>query len=179
MILNKHTIFVGIAMILGIAVLALGITVRTNRQSPQNRADDHKKIVEAIRHGGLREAAKIKGHYVGIQDPNWDWTNFTVEALTKASIGVVVGSPEHAAPELSSTGDSIDTHFVVRISEVIKGGPRFSVGDTIFVSVPGGNLEFDDGTSAEVQTPGYECMALGKEDVSFRYQNRNGCILLF
>ena len=59
MILNKHTIFVGVAMILGIAVLALGITVRTNRQSPQNRADDHKKVVEAIRHGGLREAAKI------------------------------------------------------------------------------------------------------------------------
>ena len=91
---------------------------------------------------------------------------------------MVVGSPEYAAPELSSTGDSIDTHFVVRISEVIKGGSRFSVGDAIFVSLPGGKLDFDDGTSAEVQTPGFESMAMGKQYVLFLYQNRNGSNVL-
>lgn len=172
---SKRTILAVTSVVLASAVLALGgVSRRSNRQNPQKQDDDHKKVVEAIRRGGLREAARIKGHYVGTQDPNWDWSNFTLEALTKNSVGVVVGSPEHATPKLSSSGDSIDTHFVVRITDVIKGEPRFSVGESFFVAVPGGKLDFDDGTSAEVQTPGFESMTLGKVYVLFLYQNRNG-----
>ena len=177
MILRRNTILVGV-VIIAMTVLAVAVTRQSSTQNPQNQTDDHKKVVEAIRRGGLREAARIKGHYVGITDPNWDWANFTLEALTQNSVGIVVGTPEHATSELSSSGDSINTHFLFRISEVVKGGPRFSAGEAVFVAVPGGKLDFDDGTSAEVQTPNFESMALGKQYLLFLYQNRNGSNVL-
>jgi hypothetical protein len=70
---------------------------------------------------GYREAARIKGHYVGTVDPYWDWASFKLEALTKSSAAVVIGIPERSKGRLDANGEMIVTEFDVRVKETIKG----------------------------------------------------------
>jgi len=67
--------------------------VTSSKSQNQTDRDEQKKMTEAIRRGGYREAARIKGHYVGTVDPNWDWASFDLETLTKSSAAVVIGIP--------------------------------------------------------------------------------------
>src|ERR1700687_2457075 len=69
---------------------------QTNRQG--STPDDFIQIRDALRHGGYREVAKVKGHYVGDFDPNWDFGLFNIESLTKNSAVVVVGVATTALP---------------------------------------------------------------------------------
>ncbi len=50
-------------------ILSAVVGISTSQSQASPRDDEHKKLVEAIRRGGYREAAKIKGHYVGVKDP--------------------------------------------------------------------------------------------------------------
>jgi hypothetical protein len=154
-------------------LFAVYSTPITSSQS-QNLSDidEHKKLAEAIRRGGYREAARIKGHYVGTVDPNWDWASFNLETLTKSSAAVVVGVPERSKGELSPNGDMVMTTYDVKVEETLKGPLGV---DVIFkVALPGGRVDFDDGTSAEIQTPEFERMVEGKKYLLFLYANRNG-----
>jgi len=138
-------------------------------QAPLN-VDEHKKLVEAIRRGGYREAAKLRGRYVGIKDASWD-LNFNLETLTKTSTAIVIGLPQRGVGQLSSNGSEITTNYNVIIEKVIKG--RLPLNSIIEVSLPGGKVDFDDGTSAEIQTPGFKRMRIGKKYLLFLYANRN------
>ena len=60
--------------------------------SQESAANGFREVRDALRRGGLREAAKLKGHYVGDFDPHWDSGRFDIEALTKNSMAVVVGT---------------------------------------------------------------------------------------
>jgi hypothetical protein len=61
--------------------------------SGQNSAsDDHDAVRDALRRGGIREAARIKGHYVGEFDPHWDFGRFDIEALAKNCAAVILGT---------------------------------------------------------------------------------------
>ena len=139
-------------------------------QTPPN-VDEHKRLVEAIRRGGYREAAKVKGRYIGVKDPSWD-LNFDLETLTKTSAAVVIGVPQRGISQLSSDGSEITTNYNVRVDSVIKGS--LALNSIFEVSLPGGRVDFEDGTSAEIQTPGFERMRNGKKYLLFLYANRNG-----
>ncbi|MGH9970746.1 MAG: hypothetical protein ACREBG_23550 [Pyrinomonadaceae bacterium] len=148
-----------------LCVLALIFTnafISVTRSQPQKSREksEPKKLVEAIRRGGYREAAKLKGHYVGTADPNWDWANFNLEELTKRSAAVIVGVPQTSIAQLSPTGDQITTNYTVKVENVIKG--NLATSNIVEVSLLGGRVEFEDGTSAEIQTPDFERMQNGK-----------------
>ena len=158
-------------------VLALiftnGFTSATQSQPQKSREQSEaKKLVEAIRRGGYREAARLKGHYIGTADPTWDWANFNLEELTKTSAAVIVGVPQTSIVQLSPTGDQITTNYKVKVESVIKG--NLAASNVVEVSMLGGRVEFEDGTSAEVQTPDFERMQNGKRYILFLYANRNG-----
>lgn len=155
-------------------LLALYFTPITNSKS-QNQIDrdEQQKMTEAIRRGGYREAARIKGHYVGTVDPNWDWASFDLETLTKSSAAVVIGIPENSRGQLESGGETIVTQFDVRIKEVIKGAP-LAENSVVRVALLGGKVDFEDGTSAELRTPDSEPMLAGRKYLLFLYANRNG-----
>lgn len=144
------------------------------QSQPQKSSDksDAKNVVEAMRRGGYREAARLKGHYVGTADPTWDWSNFNLEELTKSSAAVIVGMPQTSVAQLSSTGDQITTNYKVKVENVIKG--NLTASNVVEVSMVGGRVEFEDGTSAEIQTPDFERMQNGKRYILFLYANRNG-----
>jgi hypothetical protein len=173
--INNKVGFLSAAFLIGFAVLILNSARGTSRQT-QKPLNDDKKTVEAIRRGGLREAAKLKRHYIGTEDPNWDWANFNLEQLTKTSVAVIVGVPETSVVQLSSTGDKITTNYKVKVEDVIKG--HLVASNIVEVSMLGGRIEFEDGTSAEIQTPGFTRMQNGKRYILFLYANRNGSEIL-
>jgi len=154
-------------------LFALSSTPITSSKSQnQTNGDEQKKMAEAIRRGGYREAARIKGHYVGTVDPYWDWASFDLETLTKSSAAVVIGIPENSRGQLDSNGEMIVTQFDVRVKESIKG--THAENSVVKVALLGGRVDFDDGTSAELQTPEFERMLEGRKYLLFLYANRNG-----
>src|SRR5438067_7391207 len=109
------------AVIFAAAMIVMNIyAVRAEKPEAQGSAkDEDQEVTEALRHGGYREAARIKGHYVGNTDPNWDWALFDIEALTKNSMAVVVGIPQRSKSQLSPSGLSVVTEYEVAVQEVI------------------------------------------------------------
>ena len=141
--------------------------------SQESAANDFREVRDALRRGGLREAAKLKGHYVGDFDPHWDSGRFDIEALTNNSMAVVVGTVvKKLGGRLADEDQLILTDYEVVVDETIKGVP--SKGNTITVSLVGGSLEFDDGTSAELRTPKFEHVKPGGAYVLFLTESSNG-----
>lgn len=162
----------GLIVLIVSALAGASATGRFQSQKAGTGPDEHQKLTDAMRRGGLREVAKIKGHYVVSKDPNWDWSAFDLESLTKSSVGIIVGVPNIGKAQLDSAGDSINTNYEVTVKDVIKGNIR--IGDTLQVALPGGKVDFDDGTSAEVETADFERMSQGREYVLFLYANSDG-----
>lgn len=144
-----------------IAVTTLVISSAWGRYASgqDSAADDQTTVRDALRRGGLREAARIKGHYVGEFDPHWDFGRFDIETLAKNSAVVIVGVPiKEVGSRLSPSGQTILTDFEVKVVQVFKGAVTAS--SSVIVSLPGGSVKFDDGTTAELRTPGFEPMKM-------------------
>lgn len=136
-------------------------SAQSNQTSAQSNApDDFIAVRDALRRGGLREAAKLKGHYVRKFDPYWDYGQYDLEGLSRNSAAVVVGvTTKRLAARLEAGGEYIVTDYEVAVREVIKG--ELKPGALITVSLVGGRVEFDDGTSAEVLPVDFEHMKQG------------------
>src|SRR5215208_6613997 len=137
----------------GLAVLVFTFVFVTNvntRSVFKQNSQGPDPVVEAVRRGGLREAAKIKGHYVSTERTT-GWEKYDLEALTQTSSEIIVGTPHLSSSSLTSSGDSIASEYQVRIDQTLKG--KLKENRLISIEVPGGKVTFDDGTSAEIKTP--------------------------
>ena len=147
-----------IALTLG-SIVVIG-NVRFSGIQQNKDANDSEAIAQALKRGGLREAAKLKRHYVGDFDPHWDFSQLGIESLTKSSAAVIVGvATKKLGGRLTADGQLILTDYEVAVQETIKG--EVTSGGTITVSLVGGRVEFDDGTTAELKTPSFEHMKTG------------------
>ncbi len=123
--------------------------------SAQTSQADQQEMVQVLRREGLRGAARVKGHYVADFDAHWDFGLFDAEALTKNSAAVVVGvAGKSLGGHLTESGLAIVTDYEVVVKDTIKGD--VIPGTTIVVSLTGGRVDFEDGTSAELRTPKFE-----------------------
>jgi hypothetical protein len=139
------------------------VVTESSAQTPQA---DYQEMVRVIRKDGLRGAARVKGHYVGEFNPNWDFGLFDVEALTKNSADVVVGvASKSLGGHLTESGLNILTDYEIVVQETIKGD--VVPGSVITVSLPGGRVDFEDGTSAELKTPKFEHVKPGNSYTFF------------
>ena len=128
--------------------------------SAQNAQADKRELVQVLRRDGLRGAAKLKGHYVADFDPHWDFGAFDIESLTKNSAAVIVAvAGRNLGGHLTEDGQMILTNFEVIVRENIKGD--IIEGSTVIVSLPGGRVQFEDGTTAELRTPTFEHLKTG------------------
>ena len=133
-------------------------------QQPGN--DDSLALRKAVMRDGLRGAAKLRGNYVEEFNPHWDWARFDVEGLTKGSAAVVEGRfTKKLDTRLGSEGMVIYTDYEFSVDELIKGDIKKE--DTIVVSLPGGRVTFEDGTSAEQTTPKFEHPQIGRSYTLF------------
>jgi hypothetical protein len=152
-------------LLLGVALLCLGTLAMVGAgkgQEPSGR--DDAELVEALRRGGLIEAARLKRHYVGRANTS-QWLKFDLETLTKNSAGVVVGTPVGHGSQLTPSGNLITTTYKIKVQQALKGSVPPS--DMIDVVLPGGKVVFEDGTSAELLTPDLKQMESGKTYILF------------
>lgn len=102
----------------------------------------------------LRAQAKRAGHVTAAADPRNLHRHDGVGTLTRESTAIVVGSVySQAASLLPPNENLIVTDYQVTIQEVLKGSVQ--PGQGIMVREPGGQVQFSDGTSAEVDLPDY------------------------
>ena len=140
-------------------------------QSPQNTSEEEdSRIKEILRTKGLKEAVKVKGQYTSVELVHY-YLVYDLESLTQDSSAIVIGVPTSNECQLTSSRDSITTVYKVSVKEAIKGA--FLPDSTITVGLPGGRVNFDDGTFAEIRTPGFEKMVNGKEYVLFLTKGPN------
>lgn len=154
-----------VLLIIALAVLApVAFILVKSVRSQGTRVPDDRSEVEAVRRGGLKEAARIKGNYVTSVRTSY-WLKYDLESLAKNSADIVVGTPIDGEARLSPDGQTITTEHHFKILESLKG--NLSSGETIVVSLPGGKIVFEDGTSAEVITPDLEGMVNSKSYALF------------
>jgi hypothetical protein len=130
--------------------------------------DDALAVKKALKRGGLREAAKLKGSYVAEYNPHWDLLPFSVETLTKNSAAVIVGRFTRKLDARLLDERVILTDYEVAIEELVKGDIK--PAETIVVTLPGGRIYFEDGTSAEQTTPTFEHPLIGRAYTLFLMQ---------
>jgi len=155
--------------LIAVACLAIFGNSSQRLQEPakqQPSSDDSVALRKAVMREGLRGAAKLRGIYVAEINPHWDWGRFDLEGLTKGSAAVVVGRfTKKMESRLGSQGMLIYTDYEFSVHEVIKGNTKQD--ETIAVSLPGGRVVFEDGTSAEQTTPTFEHPQIGRSYTLF------------
>jgi hypothetical protein len=146
------------------AAAALSVAMAGGRASrPQDIHNERRALTEAARSGGYRELARLKGEFVANVPAN-SLVKFDLDTITKKSAAVVVGTAVSNVCRLSPDGKQITTDYQVQVQEVLKGK---AADGTIEVSLPGGRVVFEDGTSAQVNVPGFRRMENGKTYVLF------------
>ncbi|HVF54870.1 MAG TPA: hypothetical protein VM934_01895 [Pyrinomonadaceae bacterium] len=154
------------SVVLASAATLFGIrAARSQNARAQDAARARAPHAEAVKQGGLREAAKVTGRYARVFDnPVWKQAA-DVKDLAARSSAVVVGTPSKNVSRLSADGQMITIEYQVTIQEVIKG--KLKAGRDVTVSLPGGMVMFEDGTSAKVRTPGFRKMVNGQSYALF------------
>lgn len=160
----------------GVAVALLaGVFLTTGRgqdaTQPEAKDRERQSVIEAMRRGGLREAARIKGRHVVSDRVRGEAIYADLEALASHSDVVVVGTAVQNVCQLTPEGDNITTNYEVRVDQTFKGAVKR--GGAVRVGLPGGMVQFEDGTSAEVRVPGFRKMEDGKTYVLFLSEQKN------
>lgn len=163
---RKRLLFGGVAL-----VVILGFLAVNKSKVALGELQDQESLTAAIRRGGLREAAKIKRHYEGIQ-PTSGWIKYDLEALTENSSMILVGTPLNSSSNLTGSGEQIVTEYKVRVDEPLKGNS--GKNQLVNVVIPGGKVTFEDGTSAEIKTPDLGPIEEKKTYVFFLSQSQEG-----
>lgn len=124
---------------------------------------------------GLREAARLSGHYILIDISTDDHPRSFVSyvattyndlaTMAKDSEAVIVGTAMDHSVRLSAGGTSIITEYHIRAEQDFKA--NFMPGDVVLVAIPGGKVDFPEGTSAEIRTPNFPRMNDGSRYVLF------------
>ena len=124
----------------------------------------------------LRERARETGYFVARRNPARSDTFADLRGLANRSSAVIIGTPQRNMSTLSPDGRSITIDYQVTVRHVFKGALR--EGDTVTVSLPGGQVRFDDGSVAEIQTPWFRKMLDGSTYALFlREDGRRGAFV--
>ena len=159
--IRKQLIFLIGFTLLSVITTALVKNVRSQEPATQNTSSDDS---DAIRRGGLREAARIRGHYVGIRTTSY-FLKYDLESLAAHSGDIIIGTPIDNTVHLSADGQMITSWYRIKILQALKG--KLQPDETVTISSPGGKLTFEDGMSAEIKTPDLETMQNDQKYVLF------------
>ena len=160
-----------------IIIVAVLATALGNRQGGGNqqttrteKKDASKELIEATRNGGLKEAARIKKNFVSSERIS-GWAKYDLEGLTHKSSLIVIGTPILSTSKLSDSGQQILTEHQVRVEQTVKG--TLPPNHVITVTVIGGKIAFEDGTTAEIRTPDLGPISTGKTYIFFLNERQN------
>lgn len=151
------------ALLVGAAVLIILGTAR-RQAAPAMTADQSLK-------------AKAKGDRRFIQTENLVGPGryASLSALVGESAAVLIGTPQTNMSRLTADGTNITLDYKVKVEYVYKGSLREN--DIITISLPGGMVKFEDGSTAEVRTPGFRKMQDGKTYALFLAAKANNAFV--
>jgi hypothetical protein len=141
------------ALLVGAAVLVILRTTR-RQPAPAMTADQT-----------LKAKAKEDRRFILTENPVGPGGYANLSALVGESAAVLVGTPQTNISRLKTDGTNITLDYQVKVEYVYKGNLQES--DIVTISLPGGMVKFEDGSTAEVRTPGFRKMQDGKPTRSF------------
>lgn len=161
----KYTLVVLVILSLAAGAFA-GIKSMSRRRAAANQKDhfSQKHILDGTK--SLKEEARQAGaKLVGYKLWNVAPTYMDIDEVTRRSSAVVVGTVTHNMSRLSGDEREMFIDSTVSVNQVLKG--NLKPGDSVTVSIPGGALDFADGTSVEVRTPWFKKMQKGQNYILF------------
>lgn len=132
--------------------------------APQNKFPiDKKRVLRGTE--SIKELAKQEHDLVAYQGLNNSAQYTDLNELASHSTAIIIGTAQHNSCQLSADEKRITIDYEVAVQDVIKGD--LQKGRALTVSLPGGKVRFDDGTTAEVRAPWFKKMENGKTYVLF------------
>lgn len=163
------------SLLIAVAGLALGIVVigAARRHWPMKSGLIPSAAIKLTQDARpLREKAKQTGYFREVEAPNRTAIYRDLADLNNHSAAVIIGTAQQNVSTLSRDGRSISLDYSVRVEYAYKG--KLHEGNVIIVSLPGGRVKFDDGSTAEVSTPWLKKMQNGKTYALFLTQETSG-----
>jgi hypothetical protein len=151
------------ALLVGAAVLVI---LRTTRRQPARAMTADQT---------LKAKAKEDRRFILAENPVGPGRYANLSALVGESAAVLVGTPQTNISKLTADGTNITLDYQVKVEYVYKGTLRES--EIITISLPGGMVKFEDGSTAEVRTPGFGKMQDGKTYALFLARNANNAFV--
>ena len=158
--MNKKTLVLSAILLMStLTLIAIGTTrQRSKRMAITAESIETRRDSQDVR--TLREKARDVRTFVELKYPTKGQATADVAELAVRSSEVIIGTPVDNMSRLSADGRTITLDYQVKVDHVYKGTVK--QGTTITVSLPGGKLMFDDGSTAEVQTPWFRKMLNGQ-----------------
>lgn len=138
-----------LAMVIAIAlsVIVFGVVRRSSNAASQDKAS-------AANSHSLRDKAKANGSVTIFANPEGMKRYNEVKSLVQDSTDVVNGSLVQAVSRFRTAEEqTIVTDFQIAVEDSLKG--YIPAGTEIIIRGPGGRMQFEDGTSAEIKMPFY------------------------
>ena len=123
----------------------------------------------------LKAKAKEDRRFIRTESPAGPGHYASLAALVVDSAAVLIGTPQTNISKLTPDGTNITLDYQVKVEYVYKGNLRES--DIVTISLPGGMVKFEDGSTAEVRTPGFRKMQDGKTYALFLATKANNAFV--
>ena len=123
----------------------------------------------------LKAKAKEARRLIQTENPVRPGRYANLSALVGESAAVLIGTPQTNISKLTADGTNITLDYQVKVEYVYKGNLRES--DIVTISLPGGMVKFEDGSTAEVRTPGFRKMQDGKTYALFLATKANNAFV--
>jgi hypothetical protein len=161
-ILNYFSVTLTALLVAAAVLVILGATRR--QPAPAMTADQT-----------LKTKAKEDRRLIQTENPVGPGRYANLSALVGESTAVLIGTPQTNISKLTADGTSITLDYQVKVEYVYKGNLR--EGDIVTISLPGGMVKFEDGSTAEVRTPGFKKMQDGKTYALFLATKANNAFV--
>jgi hypothetical protein len=158
--MKKKTVILSVILSMSaLTLVVIGTTRQRSKRMPITAESiETRKESKDVR--TLREKARDNRKVAELRYPAKGQAVADVAELAVRSSDVIIGTPVDNLSKLSADGRTITLDYQVKVEYVYKGTVK--PGTTITVSLPGGKLMFDDGSTAEVQTPWFKKMMNGQ-----------------
>jgi len=157
--MKKKTLVLSAIVLMSLTPVVIGTTRQRSKRMPITvESIENRKDSQDLR--PLRDKASEARTFAEVKYPTRGQACADVAELATRSSEVVIGTPVDNLSRLSADGRSVTLDYKVKVEYVYKGTVKR--GSTITVSLPGGKLMFDDGSTAEVQTPWFKKMLNGQ-----------------
>jgi uncharacterized protein related to proFAR isomerase len=159
-IMKKKTVVIGVILTLSVLTLVvIGASRQHSKRTPiTTESIETRRDSQDAR--PLRDRAREARTIADLRYPTRGQASADLAELARRSTDVIIGTPVENVSKLSADGRTITLDYQVKVEYVYKGTVK--QGKTITVSLPGGKLMFDDGSTAEVQTPWLRKMLNGQ-----------------